>query len=184
MNYIASDAMLCSFQIAIFDSRRQQLGICNLGDSGLCILRRGRKYQMIEHFRTKDQSHFFNCPYQLSRSPPPQVLAKIFGIANIENGKGFVLPSEVRDSSITDEDILGSQDLPKHANCHDVPVEEGDLILMASDGLWDNLWDFEIRGLCNLALAPFEALILHDETLVTGADTLARAITEAASLRR
>lgn len=54
---------------------------------------------------------------------------------------------------------------------------------MASDGLWDNLWDFEIRGLCNLALAPFEALILHDQNLATEADDVARAITEAALYR-
>eukprot|EP01054_Gregarina_sp_Poly1_P002619 Gregarina_sp_Poly_1__2618@NODE_1711_length_3499_cov_182_003788_g383_i1_p1_GENE_NODE_1711_length_3499_cov_182_003788_g383_i1NODE_1711_length_3499_cov_182_003788_g383_i1_p1_ORF_typecomplete_len452_score74_44SpoIIE/PF07228_12/1_7e29PP2C_2/PF13672_6/2_3e16PP2C_2/PF13672_6/7_5e03PP2C/PF00481_21/0_00012_NODE_1711_length_3499_cov_182_003788_g383_i11351490 len=154
--------------IVIFDAKRQQLGICNLGDSGVSILRRGKKYQMIEQFKTPELCHFFNCPYQVSRSPPPQVLAKVFGMTNLENGKGFVLPSE---------------DLPKHAQCFDIMVEEGDLLLLASDGLWDNLWDFEIQGLCNLALAPFEALILHDENLETGADEVARAVLEAASYR-
>eukprot|EP01053_Blabericola_migrator_P002135 Blabericola_migrator_1__2134@NODE_158_length_12591_cov_218_325775_g138_i0_p1_GENE_NODE_158_length_12591_cov_218_325775_g138_i0NODE_158_length_12591_cov_218_325775_g138_i0_p1_ORF_typecomplete_len1215_score231_45SpoIIE/PF07228_12/3_4e30PP2C_2/PF13672_6/7_2e03PP2C_2/PF13672_6/4_1e15AMPK1_CBM/PF16561_5/3_9e12PP2C/PF00481_21/2_8e05_NODE_158_length_12591_cov_218_325775_g138_i05914235 len=154
--------------IVIFDAKTQQLGICNLGDSGVSVMRRGKKYQMIEEFKTPELCHFFNCPYQVSHCPPPQVLAKVFGMTNVENGKGFVLPSE---------------DSPKNAQCFDITVEEGDLLILASDGLWDNLWDFELQGLCNLALAPFEALILHDENLETGADEVARAILEAASYR-
>lgn len=161
--------MQAILQIAIFDAERGELGVCNLGDSGLCILRRGPKSQMSAEFKTSETVHFFNCPYQLSRSPPPQVLAKMFGIDKIANGKGLLLPS---------------QDEPSHGECYDLRIEEGDLILMSSDGLWDNLWPSEIASLCSLTLAPLEALILHDPSLATSPRNVARAMAEAALFRR
>ncbi|EZG81164.1 putative protein phosphatase 2C [Gregarina niphandrodes] len=152
--------------IAVFDPMRQELGICNLGDSGVSLLRRNNKGHITPYFRTPEMTHFFNCPFQLSKTPSRKVIEKILGLKNIENGKGFVLPA---------------QDAPKHAHCFDLRVEEGDLLLMASDGLWDNLWPWEISSLCTLTLTPLEALILHDDTLLTEGTDIARALTEAAS---
>lgn len=41
----------------------------------------------------------------------------------------------------------GSNDLPSHGNLYAIDVKDGDLVIMASDGLWDNLFDEEILKL-------------------------------------
>ena len=45
---------------SIFSAR-----ICNLGDSGYLHIRAGRVIS-----KSKDQTHYFNCPYQLAASTP------------------------------------------------------------------------------------------------------------------
>jgi len=67
----------------------------NLGDSGFVIVRGGRVM-----FRTKEQQHYFNCPFQIG----------------------------------------SSRDTPDDAARITVDgVQDGDLIVLASDGLWDNM---------------------------------------------
>lgn len=132
------------------------------------MLRRNTAHQMTPFFQTKDMCHSFNCPFQLSRLPPVSVLSKMFDITNVTNGRDFVVPC---------------MDEPKDAQCFDVDVMEGDLILLATDGLWDNLWPSEIASVANLSLTPLDALLLHDETFETAAHDISRAITEATLIR-
>jgi len=81
------------------DSAGRVFGI-NLGDSGTAIIR-GSK--MI--FRTKEQQHFFNCPYQLS--------------------------SDGEDTMQMGENVQSK-------------VRDGDWLILATDGLFDNVPDKDI----------------------------------------
>ncbi|CBZ50401.1 protein phosphatase 2C, related [Neospora caninum Liverpool] len=38
----------------------------------------------------------------------------------------------------------GSSDMPEHAHVLDVPVVEGDILFLATDGVWDNLYDNQV----------------------------------------
>lgn len=80
--------------------RDDELRIANLGDCGVSIIRRN---EFI--FRTEEQQHSFNYPYQLG---------------------------------------TGSTDSPTDAQVFTVKVESGDIIVMGTDGIFDNLFDEDI----------------------------------------
>ncbi|KAK3825723.1 MAG: phosphatase 2C-like domain-containing protein, partial [Benniella sp.] len=80
--------------------RDDELRIANLGDCGVSVIRRN---EFI--FRTEEQQHSFNYPYQLG---------------------------------------TGSSDSPSDALTFTVKVESGDIVVMGSDGIFDNLFDEDI----------------------------------------
>src|SRR5206468_3975483 len=86
------------------------LEVANLGDSGFAQLR----LNAVHHY-ADPQTHAFNTPYQLSLIPP-RILAqsRTFG--------GTPLA-----------------DLPKDANVTNHELRHGDVLIFASDGVWDNL---------------------------------------------
>ncbi|EZG70844.1 putative protein phosphatase 2C [Gregarina niphandrodes] len=130
------------------DAMGEKLGIACLGDSSCIVLRRTRPIfrHMTITRRTREQQHFFNCPYQLSRLPQPE------DIPQLENRGMFKLIRVL--ANIRPE---MSSDSPDQADLIDIPVKEGDLILIGTDGLFDNLFDQEIIALASLALSPYEA---------------------------
>lgn len=77
-----------------------QIRAANLGDSGFMIV---RGLDIV--YRTKEQQHSFNFPYQIG---------------------------------------TGSADKPHHAQRIQVEVQPDDLIILGTDGLWDNLFDEDI----------------------------------------
>ena len=83
--------------------RHDELRIANLGDCGISVIRRDHYI-----FRSEEQQHSFNFPYQLG---------------------------------------TGSPDRPEDAQAFNVKVEKGDVIIMGSDGLYDNLFDKEILSI-------------------------------------
>ncbi|KAF9918298.1 hypothetical protein BX616_009490, partial [Lobosporangium transversale] len=80
--------------------RDDELRIANLGDCGVSVIRRN---EFI--FRTEEQQHSFNYPYQLG---------------------------------------TGSTDSPRDAQMFTVKVESGDIVVMGTDGIFDNLFDEDI----------------------------------------
>lgn len=46
---------------------------------------------------------------------------------------------------IADPDSFPETDMAADAQLYSFPVQPGDVIVMASDGLWDNLWDEQVR---------------------------------------
>lgn len=76
----------------------------NLGDSGYLVCRKGK----VIH-RSKEQTHYFNAPYQLTLMP---------------------------EHFDTENYIV---DTPEKADLHKLELESGDVILLATDGLWDNV---------------------------------------------
>jgi len=79
----------------------------NLGDSGFTVIRDNRVI-----FKTQEQQHYFNAPYQLSIIPDTS-------IAYLQN-----TPHDAYDDQFT--------------------AEEGDVIVLGTDGLWDNMYDEDI----------------------------------------
>jgi len=102
--------------IAVLHLAGSSVGAANLGDSGFMILR-PRAEGFCVAARSKEQSHRFNLPYQLMRLP--QVLWTRF-------------PQDRRPDTVKDCDL------------YSIPVQEGDLILLFSDGFSDNLHDAEV----------------------------------------
>ncbi|KAJ1915649.1 hypothetical protein H4219_004219 [Mycoemilia scoparia] len=91
--------------------RDDELRVANLGDCGLTVVRHG---DMI--FRTEEQQHSFNFPYQLG------------------TGK--------------------HSDKPTDAQIFRLKVRKGDIIIVGSDGLFDNLFDEDILEEVNRLLPP------------------------------
>ena len=88
--------------LAKFDtSRPNYLKGTNLGDSGYLLLRPDSEGKLESLYRTKEQQHSFNFPFQC--------------------GTGH--------------------DLPYAANDLEHEIQENDIIIMASDGVFDNLYD-------------------------------------------
>ncbi|CAO3598193.1 unnamed protein product [Absidia cylindrospora] len=79
---------------------QDELRVANLGDCGISVIRQNNYI-----FRSEEQQHSFNFPYQLGTA---------------------------------------SFDSPMDAQQFTIKVEEGDIMILASDGLFDNLYDDEI----------------------------------------
>lgn len=100
------------------------LEVANLGDSGFIILRLNGV-----HASSEPQTHAFNTPYQLSVVPPSMLLrAAAFG--------GARLMDQPRDAEVT-----------RHRLRH------GDVVVFASDGLWDNLFNQDVLRIVSRAMA-------------------------------
>lgn len=87
-----------------------ELEIANLGDSGFVLMRSNAIHEYSE-----PQTHAFNTPYQLS-----------------------VVPEHIRKRNKV---FGGSQlcDLPRDADVTHHDVKHGDVLVFATDGVWDNL---------------------------------------------
>jgi len=114
------------------------LKTANLGDSGFLVLRGS---DIV--FRSKEQQHSFNFPYQLG---------------------------------------TGSADMPYHAVTITVNIQPGDLVIVGSDGLWDNLYDDEIVELATQASEPMTIaqLIARRAHEIAGSKTLISPFAKAA----
>ncbi|KAI8381599.1 phosphatase 2C-like domain-containing protein [Radiomyces spectabilis] len=99
----------CTACLAIL--RHDELRIANLGDCGISVIRHNNYI-----FRSEEQQHSFNFPYQLGTSSP---------------------------------------DRPKDAQTFTIRVEKGDIVILGSDGLYDNLFDREILSIVCSQLAPY-----------------------------
>jgi len=130
------------------------LGVANLGDSGFMLLRRGLHGMCVVE-RTIEQQHSWNCPYQLTRLPP--ALAAKF-------------PKLVLDSA-------------GDAAVKECAAEVGDLVLLFTDGLRDNLHDHEILQIVDRTLSPAFGELLGLSNRSTPPDTVARALAFAAKER-
>ncbi|KAI9307075.1 phosphatase 2C-like domain-containing protein [Cunninghamella echinulata] len=99
----------CTACLAIL--RHDELRIANIGDCGISVIRHNDYI-----FRSEEQQHSFNFPYQLG---------------------------------------TGSPDRPKDAQAFNIKVEKNDIIIMGSDGLYDNLFDKEILSIIQSQVAPY-----------------------------
>lgn len=148
-------------------NRSGRLGVANLGDSALLLLRR-KEVDATSGFRclsrTREQQHAFNCPYQLSLLPKPADFPAL-----LEQGKEkLVRAIERRPNSKTD--------CPYDADLFDFQVQEGDLLVLGTDGVFDNLYVEEVCELAGAAVGPLEA----DASHITEAAQIAQAIAKAA----
>ncbi|KAL8935457.1 MAG: hypothetical protein Q9216_005413 [Gyalolechia sp. 2 TL-2023] len=113
--------------VAVVDSSGQ-LEVANLGDSGFVQLR----LKAVHHY-SNPQTHAFNTPYQLSIIPP-KILARsrIFG-------------------------SMPLQDYPQDASVTSHEVRHGDVLIFATDGLWDNIGSSELLRIVERYMTQFGA---------------------------
>ncbi|KAK3336557.1 protein serine/threonine phosphatase 2C [Cercophora scortea] len=115
--------------------------VANLGDSGFILLRANGV-----HASSEPQTHAFNTPFQLSVVPPSMLLrAAAFG--------GAQLMDQPRDAEVT-----------RHALRH------GDVLVFASDGLWDNLFSQDILRIVNRTMANLGAWTSTDAGIQVAPD--------------
>ncbi|EFP78823.2 hypothetical protein PGT21_032404 [Puccinia graminis f. sp. tritici] len=105
--------------IARLDPNTAGLHWANLGDSSMIHIQAGAEKVGTQ---SKAQTHFFNCPYQLTKFP-----------------RGY--PSQ---------DFVA--DTPEMADSDTQTLQDGDLVLLFTDGIGDNLWTDEIRSLVRLVI--------------------------------
>lgn len=98
----------------------RQLNILNLGDSGLILLRFDKKFKIV--FQTTPKYHKNNVPYQLTRK---------FTLKQTNLIKDFKVNLEKTDTVEDADEFL-------------ISTVPGDLLIMGTDGLWDNLHSQEI----------------------------------------
>lgn len=111
----------------------------SLGDSGFMQFRLN-----AVHESSNPQTHAFNTPFQLSIIPP-RILARsrIFG--------GMPL-----------------RDFPKDASITHHQVRHGDVLVFATDGVWDNLSSSELLQIVSRHMISFQAWQAGDEGTEVG----------------
>ncbi|KAK4132513.1 protein serine/threonine phosphatase 2C [Trichocladium antarcticum] len=110
------------------------LEVANLGDSGFVLLRLNGV-----HSASEPQTHAFNTPFQLSVVPPSMLLrAAAFG--------GARLMDQPRDAEVTRQRL-----------------RHGDVLVFASDGLWDNLFNQDVLRIVSGAMARAGAWTSSDD---------------------
>ena len=107
-----------------------------IGDSGFIVFRpSGREKKLLEVFRSKEQQHTFNCPFQLACFPGPSEYEAL-----TKKGFGSFI-------SLLKRSNLGVQDLPEDAHIETITLQSGDIVIAATDGLFDNLYDSDIQNI-------------------------------------
>lgn len=133
--------------VASLNSKQGVLGVANIGDSSLLHLRRQRKGSLPSVdcvARTREQQHTFNCPYQLCCMPTEADFPRL-----IEEGKHTLVRAVKKSAG-------RKQDLPEDAEAYTFQLQEGDLLVLGTDGLFDNLHDHEVCQLVSGTIAPCE----------------------------
>ncbi|KAK3383731.1 phosphatase 2C-like domain-containing protein [Lasiosphaeria ovina] len=117
------------------------LEVANLGDSGYILLRLNGV-----HASSEPQTHAFNTPFQLSVVPPSMLLrAAAFG--------GARLMDQPRDAEVTRHNL-----------------RHGDVLIFASDGLWDNLFTQDILRIVSSTMANTGAWTTTDAGVQVASD--------------
>jgi len=102
--------------------------LSSLGDSGFIHLR----LNAVHHF-SNPQTHAFNTPFQLSIVPP-----KVLALSKIFGGKQL-------------------SDSPRDSNLSDHRVRHGDVLVFATDGVWDNLSTIDLLKTVSRQMIGFHA---------------------------
>ncbi|KAL4944323.1 hypothetical protein BDV06DRAFT_94244 [Aspergillus oleicola] len=122
-----------------------RIELANLGDSGSVLLR-----QAAVHHYSIPQTHGFNTPYQLSIIPPRmRRQASIFGGAFLE-------------------------DFPRDAISTNLTMQHGDVLILATDGVFDNLNNQDILKLVTSRMLYTGAWTASTGIAPSDSETLAR----------
>ncbi|MCJ1402271.1 hypothetical protein MMC11_005491 [Xylographa trunciseda] len=124
------------------------LQVANLGDSGFVQLRPNAVY-----FASKPQTHAFNTPYQLSVFHP-KLLARSLAFGHKP------LSDQPKDASVTDH-----------------TVKHGDVLVFATDGVWDNLSSTDVMKLVSRYMTGFNGWV-DGKDGITASDQLGVLTTE------
>lgn len=114
---------------------QKEINISNLGDSGFIIIR-FRNGEAYTAARSKEQQHSFNIPFQLSILPGQTELDQLKQRGRIEELKKLKNVLKKKDNMC--------QDTPEHSDEYCYEILDEDIIISATDGVFDNLFSHEI----------------------------------------
>lgn len=122
-SYGSSTICVCTIQ-------NKLIKVANLGDSGMILVRFNRVHKRSKVILcTKDQNHAFNTPFQ---------------VANIPKGANWPLRKKngtpKQDEGVQIEENVFWNDDPKNADTYQARVKLGDIVILGTDGLFDNLF--------------------------------------------
>lgn len=163
--------------IMTLDDHGERMGVANLGDSGLIHFRKQfltGALSMTCVMRTREQQHGFNTPYQLSRLPDPSQYDEI-----AQDPLYHELIQGLR--SLTGRQ-LSRIDQASDCELYSSRLKEGDLIMLATDGVLDNLWNYDLLSVVgeSALVSPFDARMHAVEEGPTDPEHIAKAIALAA----
>eukprot|EP00347_Sterkiella_histriomuscorum_P001361 403372331 len=149
--------------ICVLNNR--DLSALNLGDSGFILIR----FDMLENdpyilLKSKEQQHSFNTPFQLTRLPQPR---------EVESLKAQNRQKELENLKKAMKEKKFCEDSPEDSDNYHLRVREGDLLILGTDGVFDNLFEDEILQIVKTYTRQNQA-----KTKVT-ASILAKQISEA-----
>eukprot|EP00930_Biecheleria_cincta_P041705 TRINITY_DN2862_c0_g2_i1.p1 TRINITY_DN2862_c0_g2~~TRINITY_DN2862_c0_g2_i1.p1 ORF type:complete len:582 (+),score=75.98 TRINITY_DN2862_c0_g2_i1:128-1873(+) len=133
--------------VASLNGRSGHLGVANIGDSALLLLRHQEVHSTVGlrcAGRTREQQHAFNCPFQLSLLPTPADFPEL-----VRQGKEKLVRAIQRRPN-------AKVDQPQDADLYSFEVQEGDLVVLGTDGVFDNIYLHEICQLAGSTRGPLE----------------------------
>ncbi|KAG0379754.1 Protein phosphatase PTC7 [Mortierella sp. AD032] len=118
----------------------------NLGDSAFLLIRDNKCI-----YESPSQQHFWNCPYQLTVLPKDRQQQQQQRSSTIDSkGKmtqqdaaAATAPAPTTATTATKKTKKYVQDLPKDAVQTTHQLQDGDVIVLATDGFWDNVFTKE-----------------------------------------
>ena len=119
--------------IIVFNQDTSMLHTANLGDSGFVVIRDNK----IIH-RSQEQKHYFNSPYQIAILP----LNNNSILNNHSNNNNNNNNLNNNNNNNNASNLIN--DSPNSASVNSIELNEGDLIVLATDGLWDNLSESQL----------------------------------------
>lgn len=137
----SSTALVCSLQ-------NQTFKVANLGDSTCMLIRFNAETKMSKIIlKTDEQQHNFNAPYQLAKIP--------------DNLKDFKISTPCQNDSKKKfwKDKISDWCL------YQCEVREGDIVIWATDGLFDNLYSKEIIRIVDVFMSECMSLSSKSSSL-------------------
>lgn len=117
---------------------KNELSIANIGDSGFLVIRFKHGEPFCPH-KSKEQQHAFNIPYQLSRLPTQADL-------EILRKRGKLTEMSKLKQVLKKKNTV-CQDSPENADEYSFTLKDGDIVITATDGVFDNLFQHEVLSM-------------------------------------
>lgn len=122
--------------------------VANLGDSTFLHLSLQDKQYVVGNV-SREQQHEFNVPYQLARLPNTAHLVEM------------KLGGRIKEAARLERMLAGGKicrDAPESSNRYGFEVRRGDVVVLGTDGLFDNLSVDEVRKIVNECMASVRTI--------------------------
>jgi serine/threonine protein phosphatase PrpC len=116
---------------------QNEVHAANLGDSGFIHLSQKQEQYYIKNI-SKEQQHEFNVPFQLSCFPSEEYLTEMEKEGRAKEAKQLRFMIEKKKLC---------KDDPETADQYNYKVMDGDIFVLGTDGIFDNVFSYEIKDI-------------------------------------
>ncbi|KAF9932922.1 Protein phosphatase PTC7 [Mortierella alpina] len=131
----------------------------NLGDSAFLVIRDKKCI-----YESPSQQHFWNCPYQLTVLPQKErerQQRRVHDNSDSDSSSSSDTSPKAKSTRVTQPRKKYVQDLPKDAVQTSHQLQDGDVIVLATDGFWDNVFTKEAIELVDRELGDIVGSSQH-----------------------